>query len=470
MRKLVSLILIALLSVSSFSFIAYAADPVLSLAIKQNDSSPLVINKNVIIDVDVKLSATTDLYSFVLEVDYDPDYLAFESIAPVATGMSAVDGTAIGKVVFMFAKTQTAAFTENIALVKFKSLKNNDDVNTKISINKTGTVLSKEATDEKDIVKIDYTTTDLDLVKPEPPEITPTNNSYYNTQSFSIRSSITTRKHIYFTTNGTDPCESGNGRKIESNSASFVLNTGGTHRIRARVLHNGVFSEELERRITMNLNGSSSNGSSGNSGSNIIPGGNNPNIIIPPDYGSVNNNTQEKYGDIVNHWANSFINRLIDLKVVNGYEDGTVRPDGTVTRAEAAKILVSARGYNEASEINLTFGDTWEIADWAKGWIQQAINLGIMNGYPEDNTFKPSNGLSRKELAAMAMRAYGLGDDSGIVLTFDDAGTIAQWAYGYVAKAVSLGIITGYEDNTFLPDRLVTRAEACAIISRCLDI
>lgn len=174
-----------------------------------------------------------------------------------------------------------------------------------------------------------------------------------------------------------------------------------------------------------------------------------------------------QYADIQDHWAKDYILTLIDKGVISGYEDGTVRPDNLINRQEATKIIVSAIGKAAGDGANLSFTDADAIDAWAKGWVQTAVDEKIMNGY-DDGSFRPAQSVSRAELAVIAMRAFGFGEDSA-ALTFTDKDAIPDWAKGFIAKASSMSIINGYEDGSFQPENFVTRAEACAIIAKCLE-
>jgi hypothetical protein len=95
------------------------------------------------------------------------------------------------------------------------------------------------------------------------------------------------------------------------------------------------------------------------------------------------------------------------------------------------------------------------------------MDAGIINGF-NDNTFRANNKLTRKEMAVMVMKAFAYDVPSNPKLSFSDAKKIPSWAKNYVGKAVELGIIKGYNDNTFKPDKTITRAEVAAMIARCL--
>ncbi|HHX27957.1 MAG TPA: DUF1565 domain-containing protein, partial [Firmicutes bacterium] len=93
--------------------------------------------------------------------------------------------------------------------------------------------------------------------------------------------------------------------------------------------------------------------------------------------------------DILGHWGEKDILRLVSLGVVGGYEDGTYRPETGITRQEFAKMVVLAAGLEPDAEPELTFADTAEIAEWAKGYVSAAVKAGIITGVG-DNRFAPA--------------------------------------------------------------------------------
>lgn len=167
------------------------------------------------------------------------------------------------------------------------------------------------------------------------------------------------------------------------------------------------------------------------------------------------------------HWAKPYIDDLVARGIISGDADlGTVRPDEAITRQEAAKIAVVGIAMAESTGA-LTFADADQVADWAKGFVAAAAENDIVTGF-EDNTFRPTENITREQFAAVIMRAFEFGESTA-ALAFADADQMG-WSKGYVAKAVELGIINGYADNTFLPANNVTRAEAFKMLSVALDV
>lgn len=139
---------------------------------------------------------------------------------------------------------------------------------------------------------------------------------------------------------------------------------------------------------------------------------------------------------------------MSELGVINGYPDGTFKPSQVVTRAEMAKMVVEALGYgNLAGSSAASFTDT--AGHWANGHIALANGLGIVIGYP-DGSFKPNAVVSYDEAATMVVRALGYTDDS---LT-------GVWPANYLVKAVDLDVF----DNTDMVGTGATRGNVAIML------
>ncbi|MEN2776865.1 S-layer homology domain-containing protein, partial [Acetivibrio clariflavus] len=161
------------------------------------------------------------------------------------------------------------------------------------------------------------------------------------------------------------------------------------------------------------------------------------------------------------------IEMLASKGIIRGYPDGTFRPDSNMTRADVSVVLAKSIGLDPA-ESNLTFKDSKDIPKWAEGFIQAIVDKGIIKGY-DDGEFKPNRVLTRKEMVVMAVNAFNI-EGIEIELPFADSDAIPNWAKTSVSKAFSSNIVKGYADNTFKPDKEVTRAEVCTIIAKCLEL
>ncbi|KNY26105.1 S-layer homology domain-containing protein [Pseudobacteroides cellulosolvens] len=172
--------------------------------------------------------------------------------------------------------------------------------------------------------------------------------------------------------------------------------------------------------------------------------------------------------DIDRHWARESIIALVQMGKLKGYTDNTFRPDNKITRAEAAVLLVKLFEIQPVEGQRLAFKDEKSIPEWAYSYIKAAVNGGIIKGYA-DNTFKASDNITRQEFAVMFLRAMNYGELEAKNTSFKDDSKIADWAKGYVAKAVELSLISGYPDNTFRSQGNISRAEASAISKKYLD-
>lgn len=159
------------------------------------------------------------------------------------------------------------------------------------------------------------------------------------------------------------------------------------------------------------------------------------------------------------HWAHGFISELTDKGIINGVGNGAYQPDGTLTKAQFVKLLTCAfDDYDPGREYNPAFLDTPKGA-----WYTPYVTCGLQNGIIEKtgDFFYPDSPITRGEAAVWIMNAMGIEKDA--VCSFSDVTDPLQ------KKAVAIsqqrGIINGYEDGTFRPGNILTRAEAAALIS-----
>ena len=149
-----------------------------------------------------------------------------------------------------------------------------------------------------------------------------------------------------------------------------------------------------------------------------------------------------------------------------GYEDGSVQPEGDITRAEVATIffrLLTDESRDAFWSQTNNYPDVSEDA-WYNNAVSTLTNAGILDGY-EDGTFKPDGNITRAEFATIAVRFFEATYD-GEDLFSDIAG---HWAQDYINEAANAGIVDGYPDGTFQPQQLITRAEAVTMVNRTID-
>ena len=150
---------------------------------------------------------------------------------------------------------------------------------------------------------------------------------------------------------------------------------------------------------------------------------------------------------------------------IQGYADGTVRPNASITRAQVATIFFRLLD-EDVREEYLTTSNRFPDVDedyWANTAISTMAALGVINGR-NNGTFDPGAYITRAEFAAICSRF----DDSGVtgVSTLTDIS--GHWAEEEIRRAAALGWIHGFSDGTFRPDESITRAQAVTMINRVL--
>ena len=150
-----------------------------------------------------------------------------------------------------------------------------------------------------------------------------------------------------------------------------------------------------------------------------------------------------------------------------GYSDGTVRPNGKITRAEVATIFfrlldddTRAKYWSSKNEFSDVPADKWY-----NNAVSTLCNMGVIGGYA-DGTFRPNAPISRAEFAKIAV-SFTQNNGSATYNYFTDVKT-SDWFAPYVTAAKDAGLIEGYSDGSFKPESKITRAEACAIVNRTL--
>lgn len=160
------------------------------------------------------------------------------------------------------------------------------------------------------------------------------------------------------------------------------------------------------------------------------------------------------------HWAHKEMEYLKEKGILTGYTDGSLKPDKEMTRAEITTVINKVFGYTEKGEIS--FSDVKK-EDWFYEEIQKGIAAGYITGYPS-GTMKPNETVKREEAAKMIAMSYDLSRNESNPIKFTDESTISNWAIEYVKAVAENGIIKGYPDGSFRPTNRITRAEVAQII------
>lgn len=181
-------------------------------------------------------------------------------------------------------------------------------------------------------------------------------------------------------------------------------------------------------------------------------------------------NLINNFEDVQGHWAKEYFALLLQRGVVTGYPDNTLRPENGISRAEAAVMVVKASDIRLSYSQLLDMEDEDLVKDWAKQFIITAVSNKVIKGY-NDRTFRPENKITRCEMIVMILNAFEINKSDYGKTTFADDNEIPEWSKSFVKKAVELGIVKGYEDdNTFRADKEIIRAEAVTIIAKCIEL
>ncbi len=179
--------------------------------------------------------------------------------------------------------------------------------------------------------------------------------------------------------------------------------------------------------------------------------------------------TEKEFNDLPsNHWSKEAVLSLYNKGIINGYSDGTFRPEKHVTRAEFVKLLCRALKIPDSQS---QFSDV-SSGDWYAQPIGSAASAGIINGYA-DGTFRPNDEISRQDMAVMTNRAIDFTKTTivmGSRALFSDEGAIAQYALSSVKRLSEASLINGTDSGEFLPLSATTRAQAAQIVYKILKI
>jgi hypothetical protein len=170
------------------------------------------------------------------------------------------------------------------------------------------------------------------------------------------------------------------------------------------------------------------------------------------------------------YWAGAAIQRLSQENVIRGYPDGSFRPEASVTRAEFAKMLMRSLGFSPVSPEQSAFSDVAKDY-WAYGDIHAAAAHGYMVGYP-DGTFRPNGEVTKAEAVTVIVRAKAWDFYTPELPTFSDC-LPADWFTTYVETAVGKGLVPLQEmalvrqdgsKKWFDPNRAASRGQTAFLL------
>ncbi|MDA1633500.1 S-layer homology domain-containing protein [Bacillus cereus] len=186
--------------------------------------------------------------------------------------------------------------------------------------------------------------------------------------------------------------------------------------------------------------------------------------VVAPVAASAQENA---FPDVPNSWYTKAINEMAAKGIISGLTDGTFGLGKDVTRAEVATFIVKAKEIKPNST-STSFTDV-DANEWYAQWVSAAESNKLMAGIG-DNKFGPKDQLTRAQMAQILVNAYGFKADESNKQTFNDLEGLG-WATAKpsIETLASLGLISGYGDGTFKPNKVVSREEAAQFIYNAMN-
>ena len=172
--------------------------------------------------------------------------------------------------------------------------------------------------------------------------------------------------------------------------------------------------------------------------------------------------TSKVSADTRGHWAEKYIAILQDKGTIGGFPDGSFKPDNGITRAQFAAIATKALDLPPAGR-PAKFNDLSK-KQWFYNAVSAVSEAGLVGGYP-DGTFRPNDKITRTQAFVILSKALKKADaDKEVLSKYKDGKEVPTWAIPSVAKAANAGIVVNYPDAFEIrPDDLATRAEVAAL-------
>ena len=174
-----------------------------------------------------------------------------------------------------------------------------------------------------------------------------------------------------------------------------------------------------------------------------------------------------EFSDVPGHWGEKYINTLADKGIINGYTDGTFKPNGAIKKGEFLKLIMTA----VLPDQDWTT-EPGEYSHWSGIYIEQALLKGVIDfGFVDEST--ANDEINRGEVAKILGKCDIIIADKpqdGAELEFYDIDDIDDETYAMLSHCVASGYITGYNDATFKPYKTLTRAEVATILYRFLGL
>lgn len=173
------------------------------------------------------------------------------------------------------------------------------------------------------------------------------------------------------------------------------------------------------------------------------------------------------FSDVPDSHANfTAIEFLRNRGIINGYEDGTFKPDRAVSRAEFLKIVLLSSGNPVmAGDLDRSGFSDVSLSAWYVGFVNRALALGVASGYP-DGLFRPDRTVSRIEAVKMMLRSNRITESSlSSEASFSDIDT-GSWAVPYARFAQVARLFDAIPGNLMRPNEAMTRAQVAEMVYR----
>ncbi|WP_010278981.1 S8 family peptidase [Paenibacillus senegalensis] len=193
-----------------------------------------------------------------------------------------------------------------------------------------------------------------------------------------------------------------------------------------------------------------------------------PANLDPNEPDNRSNGSEAEFADIAGHWAEREIKQLTQEGILQGIADNQFAPDRFMTRAQAVAALVRMMdgAGQQSGGGKLAFNDV-KPDHWAYPYISAATQRALIQGY-EDGSFRPEGLVTRMEMIALLSRAIPLETDEAQGSSrFPDVSS-AYWGHSLLVSLHEAGVIDGYEDGSFKPDQPATRAEFVSFLVKWL--
>ncbi len=171
---------------------------------------------------------------------------------------------------------------------------------------------------------------------------------------------------------------------------------------------------------------------------------------------------EPEFSDLTDHWSRSIIMRLNGYGIMNGYDDGTIRPDSYVSVAEFLTIVVKSLGYTAD-------GETSGGGAWYTPYVQAAVEKGLIEPDEYTDYEAPINRSQAAKIVANSLSDTSVADENAVKAKISDYALIDEEYKDYVIVAYDKKIVNGDHENNFDPGRDITRAEAGVMAVRLID-